>query len=199
MNIQFQLALLLSIMGIIFILLGMSYKIPIFLHLDTRFTQSLNNYLFPYRGFFRYIWPLGTNPVAVVLIGICFIPGWIAGILVSIVYIIMSLFEIQIKNNLKRKRPFQGEMSINNYQPTHPIDPSYPSGDAMRAWFLAIILSWIFALNFIGIVISCLVAVLISTGRISLGVHYVFDVIGGSGLGILGAGIALFLKQILFV
>jgi len=74
-------------------------------------------------------------------------------------------------------------------QPVRPQNPSYPSGDAMRAWFLAIVIPCSFGLAWPAALMAGIIATLLSLGRVVLGVHFPLDVIGGAGLGVFGAGL----------
>jgi len=176
--------------------IGLFYQLPFFTHLDTRLSESLNRYFIPKMEAFRYFWPIGTNPMAFVLLGICFIPNLLNGFVIVFVYIFISAFERIIKIKLDRKRPYQVNSEISLEQPITPHDPSHPSGDAMRVWFLAIVFPWVFYLNWQTTLVTCCVAFFVSLGRIGLGVHYPFDVIGGKGLGIFGAGVTMLLAEI---
>ena len=183
-------------LGLLMMVIGLSYQLPLITHLDTRLSESLNRYFIPKMKAFRFFWPIGTNPMAFVLLGICFIPNLLKGFTIAIVYIFISAFERIIKTKLDRKRPYQVNGDISLEQPVTPHDPSHPSGDAMRVWFLAIVFPWVFSLNWQTTIFTCCVAIFVSIGRISLGVHYPFDVIGGKGLGIFGAGVSMLLSEI---
>ena len=78
-------------------------------------------------------------------------------------------------------------------------DPSHPSGDTLRVWLLALIFPLAFALPWPVFVLSILMAITLSLGRITLGVHYPLDVIGGIGLGFLSTGIAVISYQIIAI
>lgn len=78
-------------------------------------------------------------------------------------------------------------------QPQKPTDPSFPSGDAFRIWYLVLILIAASGSNQVLGFIAILLAVLVSLGRMILGVHYLTDVLAGAGLGFLGAGTTIWL------
>jgi len=195
MNTKITQAIVFISAGLLMMVIGFIYQIPIFTHWDTRLSVALNRYFQPKIKLFRYLWRVGTNPMAFILIGICFIPGWQKGLNVLIIYVFISALERIIKINLRRKRPYQTNAQIRMEQPVTPHDPSHPSGDAMRIWFLAIVFPWIFSLSWQIFIITCCTAVFVSIGRICLGVHYPLDIIGGKGLGILGAGITILLAE----
>jgi undecaprenyl-diphosphatase len=131
---------------------------------------------------------MGTVPVAMTLILIIFISSWQVGMITAIVFLIASLVERGVKLIIDRKRPFETLPKVNMIQPKAPNDPSHPSGDAMRVWFLALIFPLAFSLNWLVFTITIFFAIILSLGRIILGVHYPLDVIGGSGLGLISTG-----------
>ena len=182
----------LTIFGLLFFITGFLHRIPLFGKLDKRFFQYLNLSLSRFSKFYVYLWPLGTTPVAVVMIAMTFIVDFQVGFAVTLVFIAIVIIERLVKTKMVRLRPFITFSNAVMNQPTHPKDPSFPSGDAMRISFLAIVIPMVFGLSLTTVGIACLGAALICSGRLALGVHYPLDVIGGAGLGILGAGCVLF-------
>jgi membrane-associated phospholipid phosphatase len=197
MNSQFpipnsQLAIPLLAIGLCLTILGLAYVVPVFNRWDVRTFKSIHAALQQYSGVFRYLWPLGTTPVAVLLLAITFIPGWQTGLKLSFFYIGIAIIERIIKLSFKRERPFRQVLDIKMHQPNSPKDPSHPSGDAMRVWYLAIVIPFAFGLPWPVILAACVVAAILSLGRIAIGVHYPLDVIGGTGLGFVAAGLTVF-------
>ena len=82
-------------------------------------------------------------------------------------------------------------------QPIKPQDPSFPSGDALRVWYLALIIPTAFGDSGIFLVAGIILAILVSMGRMVMGVHYPSDVTAGMGLGFIGAGTSIWLWFIL--
>lgn len=143
----------------------------------------------------RALWPLGTTVFTLVVLGGLALaagglhlttrnPADIAR--AGLVYLALAAFESAIKRLLRRPRPFTylGGVTVN--QPRRPRDPSFPSGDAMRVWFLAFLLTAFFGNGIALWSITLTLATLVSLGRIALGVHHPLDVLAGAGLGLLG-------------
>jgi len=186
-------AIWLSLSGLLSILIGLTHINPFCAKWDLRTFELIHTRLRPYTSTFRYIWPLGTTPVALVFLVMTFIPGFQTGFLATLVYLCVTATERILKMKIRRSRPFEKHSATVMSQPSQPHDPSHPSGDAMRVWFFALVLPAVFGLSWqVTLVAGCL-AVLLCIGRLGLGVHYPLDVIGGTGLGLLGAGITLLL------
>jgi undecaprenyl-diphosphatase len=77
------------------------------------------------------------------------------------------------------------------HQYREPDDPSFPSGDSLRAWFLAVIVPAALGFPPAGQILLAALAGLVALGRLVLGVHYPTDVLSGTGLGLLGAALTL--------
>jgi membrane-associated phospholipid phosphatase len=158
---------------------------------DCRVSGSLHLKLNPFLPLFRILWLFGKSPAIIVLLMLMFFfnrqgAGW-----ATLFYLMIAVGERLVKGSLKRQRPFVQLPEVTMLQPWQPFDPSHPSGDAMRLWFLAFILPAAFSLNWLFGIPFFLVAFLATLGRIAFGVHFFLDVVGGSGLGLLGAGLFL--------
>jgi undecaprenyl-diphosphatase len=191
MNAESDLAGWMIGIGLLLILTGLLHLVPIINRWDIRTFLFLHTRLRGHSPFFRFIWPLGTTPVGITLILIIFIVSWQAGLIVSLIYLFAALLEAVIKLKVGRKRPFESLPDVKMTQPKRPQDPSHPSGDTMRVWFIALIFPLSFALPWPIFVATITVAIILGLGRIVLGVHYPLDVIGGTGLGLLATGITL--------
>jgi membrane-associated phospholipid phosphatase len=156
--------------------------------MDAKFAKKIQNSLIDNVSFFQYIWPLGSTPVALVIICMAFIQGWQEGTIIAITFAAISTIERAVKLKLDRNRPFYDHSEIELIQPTYPSDPSHPSGDVMRVWFLAVTIPITFHLNWTVAVTTCIIAALLSIGRVVLGAHYPLDVLGGIGYAVIGAG-----------
>jgi len=97
-----------------------------------------------------------------------------------------------IKFIVRRRRP-AGEWGA-IYRNTDPH--SFPSGHAARAILLAV-LSWTFGLQPLAWILTLGVP-LVSLARVSMGVHYLIDVIAGWLLGFLMAIVMLVAQPLLY-
>ncbi len=133
--------------------------------------------------------PLGTKWVLLIFLAIVFLWRLQVGGSLAIAALLVAGIERGVKLIIRRPRPFLDLEDVRVRQNPIPQDPSFPSGDATRVWFL-------FAAILFGIqpapiwrVLACLCAAIVSFGRIRLGVHYPMDVWAGTGLGF-GLGMA---------
>jgi len=178
----------LIILGILLFLSGWTHRIPTVDEWDKDAFQNVNLSLNQFSKYFIYLWHLGTTPVAMVIIATTFIINFQIGITVLLVYMGILFVESVIKRKINRQRPFMAISNAVLSQPTRPRDSSFPSGDAMRVCFLAVVYPTVFNLHLVSLGILCMLAFSICVGRIALGAHYPLDVLGGAGLGLLGAG-----------
>jgi undecaprenyl-diphosphatase len=174
--------------GLILVIIGLLHQTASFSKWDAQTFLFLHTRVRAYASFFRYIWPLGTVPVGIMLILIMFMASWQTGLSIALMYLLAAIVEWAIKHKVSRPRPFITIPGVVMNQPKNPSDASHPSGDTMRVWFLALTFPLVFGLPWPVIVITLSLALTLSLGRIILGVHYPLDVIGGAGLGILFTG-----------
>jgi undecaprenyl-diphosphatase len=175
--------------GTILFFLGIAHMSPAVALWDARLFRVIHNTLRRFTRDFQYFWHLGRTPFA--LFGLVFLLLYDlrGGLMASIVYAVIVSFEWLIKRTLKRPRPFTLIPDAVMNQPKEPHDPSFPSGDALRVWYLALILPLSLGLPPVVILLSGSLALVVSLGRIAMGVHFPLDVIAGSGIGLIGAGI----------
>ena len=122
---------------------------------------------------------------------------WKLGIVADAVILVIIGVEYIVKKVVTRTRPYNAIPSVSMLQLQEPTDTSFPSGDTLRIWFLAMIIPTAMGSGMFLLIGLILLALLVSTGRIILGVHYPSDVISGAGLGIFGAGTTIWLWHIL--
>ena len=187
-----------QLIGLGLLALGFSHKLKPVNRLDrgvVKFLQeSLGRSLF--LVWFKEIWFFGRTTFAMILLVLLAGFNWKLGLPALAVFSIVAGLEKLVKLTFTRSRPFSVHQDIQMLQPREPVDPSFPSGDAMRIWFLVLILSIALGNSLFFGIISILLAVLVSLGRMILGVHFLTDVLAGAGLGCLGAGTTIWLWQI---
>jgi len=146
--------------------------------------------------FSREIWFFGRTAFTLIFLALMTGYNWKLGGISLIVFGVMAGLEKLIKSTFLRPRPFAALEKVQMLQPAQPTDPSFPSGDALRVWFLVLILGIALG-NYLSFgLLSILLAVLVSLGRMFMGVHYLTDVLAGAGLGFLGAGTTIWLWQL---
>lgn len=179
------------ILGLILVLAGLSYKVPLISQIDGALSSSLHLKFKRFLPLFRLFWICGKTPILLFLLILLFLTAADKAYRVSLCYLMIALGERLVKLNLQRQRPFKVVPRVAMYQPHEPLDPSHPSGDAMRIWFLAMVLPQLWSWPWWVFVASCLTALVVSLGRIAFGVHFLLDVLSGAGLGLVGAGLYL--------
>ena len=179
----------LIVFGTTLFLLGMAHfntRIALF---DAQAFRYLHKRLRRFVPLFRVFWHLGRTPLSLVTLLLIALFQLQAGVLSGIVYALTVTVEWALKRSLQRPRPFYLLPDAQMEQPRRPDDFSFPSGDALRIWMLAALLTTLFDLPWPAALILYALAVIVSLGRIALGVHYPLDVLSGAGLGLLGAGL----------
>lgn len=145
--------------------------------------------------FFQEMWHFGRTSFTLVVLVLLSCLNWQKGLVALSIFGISVGFERIVKQLFNRQRPFKISQQVAMLQPLRPLDPSFPSGDALRVWYLALITSAIFS-NLPFLIAAAILAVVISLGRIMMGVHYLSDVLAGSGLGVFAAGTAIWLWDV---
>jgi len=178
------------VLGAILFLIGVMHMSPALALLDARTFRFLHTFLRRGNAFFKNIWHLGRTPFTLLCIIIFMLYDLQSGVIAAIVFSAAAALEWGIKRTFQRPRPFTLIPDAIMAQPREPKDGSFPSGDAMRIWFLALTIPLIFGLSWPFLAGTSIIALLVTLGRIAMGVHYPLDVLAGIGLGILGTGIA---------
>ncbi len=178
---------------LILFLLGFACRLPLIARLDARAFLFLHRPLSrpPWIAAFRALWHLGRTPAAVLALLLLapFVGGDYRGWgLLGLALGLAALAERLVKRTMKRPRPFAALPGVSMQQPRQPRDPSFPSGDALRVWFLAAAYAHYLPA---GAPLWYALALLVSLGRVALGVHHPLDVLSGASLGALSALLAL--------
>jgi len=151
----------------------------------------------PLIGFFQEIWFLGRTIFVFIIITLMILYDWKSGLVADVVLLITIGIENLIKMVFKRARPYQAIPSVSMLQLKEPTDTSFPSGDTLRIWYLALIIPAAFGSSVYLLLGLSMLALLVSFGRIAMGVHHPTDVLTGAGLGIIGAGTTIWLWHLL--
>jgi len=99
--------------------------------------------------------------------------------------LVLAVIVLVVKFTIRRRRP-EGEWG-GIYRNTDPH--SFPSGHAARAFLIAVIAS-VFVPAWL-VIVFWIWAPLVSLARVSMGVHYVSDVVAGAVVGVIVAIIGL--------
>jgi membrane-associated phospholipid phosphatase len=119
-----------------------------------------------------------------------------ASVVLALAVALAAAVERGVKLLANRPRPFKVLPEIRPPPGLTPTDPSYPSGDATRAWLLAVFLATLIGMPPLSTGACVAAACLVAFGRVRLGVHSPLDVLAGSCLGAgLGWAGALVLAQ----
>ncbi len=177
------------ILGAVLFLLGIAHMSPGVALLDARAFRMAHIGMRRGNSLFRVLWHLGRTPFTILCIILFMLFNLQTGIIAAIVFSAAATLEWSIKRTIQRPRPFTLIPDANMAQPREPKDASFPSGDAMRIWFLALTIPMILALPWPYLAGTGVIALFVSLGRIAMGVHFPLDTIAGTGLGLLAAGI----------
>lgn len=185
--------------GLVLFLLGWLHRWDPVRRAETRFLQQLQAAVGrpPWLGFFQEIWLLGRTTFTLLVLGLILVLDWQKGAAALITYGAAVGLERGIKLAVDRQRPFQAEAGIQMHQLRKPRDPSFPSGDSLRIWFLVPVLTSVLGLPPGGQLVLIVLAGLVALGRSVLGVHYPTDVAAGTGLGLLGGALTLYTWQMI--
>ena len=188
-----------QLVGFILFLIGCTHLFTQISNSETKIAATIQNTFKekPWLGFFREIWFLGRTTFVVIILIFLICIDWKTGLVANLVFLIIAGIERSVKVLFNRKRPFSALSSVVMLQPLEPQDPSFPSGDALRIWYLALILPVAVSISIPFLLAAILLAILVTFGRLVLGVHFLTDVLAGAGLGLLGAGTTIWIWQFL--
>lgn len=178
------------IVGLFFLFVGFLHQIPVFAELDGRMFTWLHQHLRPMVRLFQVLWHFGRTPFALIcLVFLLIYSPNLQSLTLIVAFGIAVGIEAVIKVNIRRQRPYQIIPGALMLQPREPKDTSFPSGDALRIWFLITAVLLLLPFPPSGIMIMLLLGILVSLGRIAMGVHFPLDVLAGTGLGLTLVGI----------
>ncbi|MBC8507952.1 MAG: phosphatase PAP2 family protein [Anaerolineales bacterium] len=181
------------LLGVLLFLLGIAHMSPRLALLDARIFRFMHKSLRRANSVFQVIWHLGRTPLTLVCLVIFLLFDLQIGIMVAIILAAAAIVEWSIKRTFKRPRPYILIPDAIMAQPRKPKDASFPSGDAMRIWFLALTIPFVFGLSPVFIVGSSIIALIVTLGRIAMGVHFPLDTLAGTGLGLIASGVSIYL------
>lgn len=185
--------------GLIFFLIGCSH---LFSKVDqvepeiVRYVQQKLKHK-PLLILFKEIWFIGRTSFALIVLVFMICIDWKNGLVAAVVFFVFVGIEQLIKTLYFRKRPYASHQVIAMLQPLEPFDSSFPSGDALRVWYLALIVPVAAGGNTLFLAATIYLAIMVTLGRMVMGVHYLSDTLSGAGLGILGAGTTIWLWNLL--
>ena len=188
-------------LGFCLFFLGTSYRFSAIGSLDQKFCLKLHCSLRcqPWISVFHFLWPFGTTVATLGVIAFLVLITPIQGISAGLAFLIFAGIDRLVKILFRRCRPFNIQPGTMMVQPRRPSDPSFPSGDTFHIWFTVLTLVQVFHLPIFPAIGLAILAVLVSLGRIALGVHYPLDVLAGAGLGIAGAGMGTIIHHFLAI
>ncbi len=145
---------------------------------------------------FQRLWFLGRTPFVLFWILVLIALIWKLGLLGGVIYSLAAALERGVKSLVGRPRPFEDiPKGVEMCQPQAPTDPSFPSGDSLRVWFLALLIPVFWGAPLPVYLLSIGIAFAVTLGRIAMGVHYPLDTVSGAGLGLLSAGMTILAWQ----
>ena len=188
-----------QLLGVILFLIGCTHRFEKVRTFETQIVRSLQGLCNrnPWLTFFQEIWFFGRTSFTIVMLLLLTSLNWKLGLTAALVFLVTVGIEQIVKLVFNRSRPFSTESDISMLQPINPTDSSFPSGDALRIWYLSLILPVAAGESGLFLAGSILLAIFVTTGRLVMGVHFLTDAIAGTGLGLLGAGTTLWLWYLL--
>ena len=172
---------------------GLTWRVPPIAVLEDRAALAWNRPPLPamFDRALAGLHPLGSKWAWLAALGVLIVADVRSGSWLAACAAGAALVERLTKSLLRRPRPFTRLPDIRRRQSPVPRDTSFPSGDAMRVWFVVCALE--VTLPEAPLLIRLAVwgaAILVSLGRVRLGAHYPLDVWAGAWIGIGFAAIA---------
>jgi len=183
------------LLGLLLLLLSFIHLFDELIPLEVnivRYVQQISKRK-PLLFFFKEVWFFGRTSFAFILLVFLVCINWKTGLIAVGVFLVIVIIEYLVKTLYFRKRPYAAHQGIAMLQSLEPLDSSFPSGDTMRVWYLALIISTYAGDTTFFLTATISLAILVTLGRLVMGVHYLTDTLAGAGLGILGAGTTIWL------
>ena len=173
------------------ILSGLAWRLPGVEAVDARLMQRINVAVLPrgmdqVLGGLRLVGTTGFFVVALVLTAVA-VPEW--ALTLCVAALATESLTRAIKLVVRRPRPYVTLASVVVRLPRLPPDPSFPSGDAMRAAFLGGLALAAAAVPPWAAGSAMALAIIVGVARVRCGAHYPLDVWAGGMVG-LGAALA---------
>jgi len=173
------------------ILSGLAWRLPGIEAVDARLMQRINDAVLPGGvdqglGGLRLVGTTGFFVVALVLTAVA-VPEW--ALALGVAALATESLTRAIKLVVRRPRPYITLPSVVVRLPRLPPDPSFPSGDAMRAAFLGGLPLAAAALPPWAAGSAMVLAIIVGIARVRSGAHYPLDVWAGAVMGF-GAALA---------
>jgi membrane-associated phospholipid phosphatase len=177
--------LLPACLALVGIATGLMWRVPALERLDTLLMQRINKAGLPGAGdrVLGLVRIAGTTPffiAAVVIVGLAR-PAWALGL--ALTAVVAEVVTKVLKIVVRRQRPFAADAGVVVRLPRLPIDPSFPSGDAMRAAFLSGLTVAVPSMPSWAVLLAMLAAIGVGLGRVRSGAHYPLDVWTGLTIG----------------
>jgi undecaprenyl-diphosphatase len=185
---KFSLGMIIAILGV---LIGFSWRFEWARSRDLSAFHLINLAHLPKSldSLITFIRWLGTKWIFLLYIGLILVLDFPFGISLALAGLLTTGVEVGIKYLSRRPRPFVDNKDVVLRQNPIPGDTSFPSGDATRIWFIFATLVFGLSSSVPIMVAIGLATILVSYGRIRLGVHHPLDVWAGACLGF-GLGLA---------
>lgn len=185
------------LLGSLLFLIALTYQVDALRRLDMQGFEMIHHTLHEYLGPrpFQELWFLGKTPLALLVLLFLIATQARKGLIALIVFIFAVLLERALKLWFGRRRPFQDRSRVHMTQPIRPSDPSFPSGDSLRVWFLAYLFLHLMPEIWLISVSLILLAFFVTLGRIVMGVHYPADTLAGAGMGLLAGKLTVLIWQ----
>jgi len=183
--------LLPACLALVGIATGLTWQLPAVDRLDSLLMRRINKAQLPVGidqvlGLLRIA---GTTAFFIAAIVVVMIARPACALSLALTAIVTEAITMVLKRVVRRRRPYAADAGVVVRLPRLPIDPSFPSADAMRAAFLSGLTLAARAMPSWAVLLAVLAAIGVGLGRVRSGAHYPLDVWTGLSIG-LGAVLA---------